>query len=284
MSVDVACLGAPFLDLIFRGLASVPGPGEERGAEQLVVVPGAIANVAYALRQLGLDAVVCAPVGTDPAGRLLRDLMADAGIPWHGSPSPATPVTVSLPTGGDRALVTSTPPTAVEPDIVAGLRPRAVVTDLPNVPAIPPGPIVYAVAGEPEVTEMAGRLPTTLGHVRAVMANEREASILTGEGDAAACARSIAARGTIAVITRGASGACAASQAGGLIEAPAAALDVPDPTGAGDLFAAAFVWADLAGRTLRQCVELAVRYASLSLSAGAVGQKGLSAEEFERAG
>ena len=45
--IDVACVGAPFLDLIFRGLPALPVPGEEQLADELVVVPGAIANVAF---------------------------------------------------------------------------------------------------------------------------------------------------------------------------------------------------------------------------------------------
>ena len=91
MTVDVVCAGPPFLDLVFRGLSRLPEPGEEVLAEELAIVPGAMANVAFALRQLGVDAVVCSPVGTDPAGRLLQALMAEAGIPWLGGQTPTTP-------------------------------------------------------------------------------------------------------------------------------------------------------------------------------------------------
>ena len=34
MSVDVVCAGAPFLDLVFRGLPRIPGPGEEVDATE----------------------------------------------------------------------------------------------------------------------------------------------------------------------------------------------------------------------------------------------------------
>ena len=79
VNVDVACVGDPYLDLIFLGLPALPTPGEEQLADRLVVVPGGMANVAYALGRLELAAVVCAPIGHDPAGRLLGELMADAG-------------------------------------------------------------------------------------------------------------------------------------------------------------------------------------------------------------
>ena len=59
--VDVVCVGSPFLDLIFRGLSALPAPGAEQLAGELVIVPGAMANVAFALGRLGLRAAICAP-------------------------------------------------------------------------------------------------------------------------------------------------------------------------------------------------------------------------------
>ena len=110
MNVDVVCVGDPFLDLIFLGLPALPVPGEERLAERLVIVPGGMANVAYALGRLELEAVICAPIGRDPAGRLLGELMADAGVAWQGRDTDATPVSVALPAHGERAFVTVSPP------------------------------------------------------------------------------------------------------------------------------------------------------------------------------
>ena len=75
MNVDVACVGDPYLDLIFLGLPALPTPGEEQLAERLIIVPGGMANVAYALSRLDLAAVVCAPIGHDPAGRFLGVLL-----------------------------------------------------------------------------------------------------------------------------------------------------------------------------------------------------------------
>ena len=115
LTVDVACAADPYLDLIFRGLPSIPVAGTEQNAASLVVVPGGIANVAYALGRLGLAAIICAPRGEDPAGRFLAEVVADAGVTWIGRASDVTPVTVSLPTGGDRALVSVMPPPTVDP-------------------------------------------------------------------------------------------------------------------------------------------------------------------------
>ncbi|HEU4571355.1 MAG TPA: PfkB family carbohydrate kinase, partial [Candidatus Limnocylindrales bacterium] len=283
--VDVACVGHPFLDLIFRGLARIPGPGEEELARELVVVPGAIANVAYALRRLGLEAVVCAPIPDDPAGRFLAELMADAGIPWLGRHGGAAPVSVALPAHGDRAFVTAAPPPAVDADAVRSVAPRAVVADLPNVPLLPELPsatAVYAVLGDPEVRVLAGNLPASLDHLRALILNEREARALTGEPDAAEAARALASLRTTVVVTRGPDGAVAFEPDGRTAAVPAPRVDVADATGAGDLFTAAYVWADLAGRCLDDRISIAVRYASASLAAAPVGrQKGLTRAELE---
>ena len=283
MTVDVACVGSPFLDLIFRGLKAIPGPGEEEIARELVIVPGAIANVAYALNRLGLEAVVCAPIGSDPAGRLLGELMADAGVRWVGRPADSTPVSVALPVHGDRAFVTAGPPPTVDVETLAGLRPRAVVVDLPSVKLLPPMPIVYAVVGDPEVAALAGNLPRSLHGLQALILNDREARGMTGMDDTDEAAAHLAKLGTTVVVTCGRSGAFATEPGGRVLRVEAPVVEVIDSTGAGDLFTAAYAWADLAGRTLEDRLELASAYASMSLAATSNRQKGLTAEQFELA-
>lgn len=283
MTVDVACVGSPFLDLIFRGLPALPMPGEEQIARDLVIVPGAIANVAYALKRLGLEAVVCAPIGRDPAGRLLRELMADAGIRWVGEAADATPVSVALPADGDRAFVTADAPRSVDAEALRALAPRAVVVDLPNVELLPPLPIVYGVVGDPEVRVLAGNVPQSLAALRALILNDREARALAQAADADEAGRWLAALGTTVVVTCGRSGAFAVEPDGRVARIGAPSVEVADPTGAGDLFTAAYVWADLAGRPLEDRLSLATAYASISLAAVTYRQKGVTLEEFQRA-
>jgi sugar/nucleoside kinase (ribokinase family) len=62
------------------------------------------------------------------------------------------------------------------------------------------------------------------------------------------------------------------------VKAPTA--EIGDTTGAGDLFAAAYVWADLAGRPLEERLRLATRYASLSLERATDRQKGIALRDF----
>jgi sugar/nucleoside kinase (ribokinase family) len=278
--VDVACVGDPFLDLIFRGLPALPVPGEEQLATSLVVVPGGMANVAYALGRLGLAAVVCAPIGRDPAGRLLGALMADAGITWLGRDGDATPVSVALPVDGDRAFVSISPPPTVDLETLARITARAIVVDLPSAALLPAHPRVYAVVGDPEVRTMVGRLPSSLGGLRALILNEREVRALTGDPDVHEATGHLAALGTTVVVTRGAGGVMAIEPDGRTVEVVAPVADVGDPTGAGDLFAGAYVWADLAGRPLEERLHLATRYASRSLERATDRQKGLALDDF----
>jgi sugar/nucleoside kinase (ribokinase family) len=283
VKADVVCVGAPFLDLIFHGLAALPAPGEEQLASRLTVVPGGMANVAYALDRLGLEAVVCAPVGRDPAGRLLGELMVDAGVPWLGRDSGATPVSVALPAHGDRSFVTVSPPPVVDLETLAGIEARAIVVDLPSVPELPAHPAVYAVVGDPEVRVLAGRLPSSLEHLAALILNEREARGLVRTADPAEAARHLADLGTTVVVTLGPAGATATLPGGRVIVVEAPPVPVADPTGAGDLFTAAYIWSDLAGRGLEERLELAVLYASLSLERPIDRQKGIGVDAFRQA-
>ena len=280
MTVDVVCAAPPFLDIVFRGLDRIPPSGEEVLATAVSVVPGAMANVAFALRQLKLDAVVCSRIGTDPAGRLLQELMASAGVPWIGEPTGSTSLSVALPVDGDRAFVTFQADTSIDLHAIAALAPRAVVVNLPLPGPMPGTPWVYAVVGDPQVAILREHGLGSLAGLRTLFLNEREAQDLTGLPDTRDAAAELAVHGCLVIVTRGASGAVAALPDGRIVEAPAIVTEAQDTVGAGDLFTAAFVWADLQHRPLDVRLNLAIAYASHSLSRPASGQKGLSVAAF----
>jgi ribokinase len=283
MTVDVVCAGPPFLDIVFRGLARIPQAGEEALASEVVTVPGAMANVAFALRQLELDAVVCSPKGTDPIGRLLEELMAEAGIPWIGEPTDSTSISVGLPIDGDRAFVTVLSDTAVDVDAINALASRAVVVNLPIPDGMSNTPLIYGAVGDPQVAIILREGIQPLTQLRCLFVNEREAHQLTGHAASGAAAAALASHGCLVVVTRGADGAIAATPDGHVVEVPAVVTDPPDTVGAGDLFTAAFIWADLQGIQLEECLRLATTYASLSLARPSRRQKGLTASAFREA-
>jgi hypothetical protein len=181
------------------------------------------------------------------------------------------------------------------------------IMDAHFVPALTIGPPVVAslrkhtdlfldchlMVDDPEVQLLAGNLPASLTGLQALILNDREARGLAGTPDREEAARHLASLGTTVVVTCGSGGAFAARPDGGLVHSEGSALEVDDPTGAGDLFTAAYVWSDLDGRSLDQRLSLANRYASMSLAEATLGaraspaasdhrQKGVSLEQFQQ--
>jgi sugar/nucleoside kinase (ribokinase family) len=280
VTVEVVCAGPPFLDLVFRGLPRLPEPGEELLATGVAIVPGAMANVAFALRQLGVDAVVCSPVGTDPAGRLLQALMAEAGIPWLGEPTPETPLSVALPVDGERAFVTHFPMPHLDVAAIAVLEPDAIILNLPLPADLPAGARLIGVVGDPQIAILRQRGVESWVQLHALVLNEREAIQLSDRSDAVAAARDLAARGCLVIVTRGEHGAVAVGPDGACHETGVVPVHALDTVGAGDLFTAAWLWADLAGRPLHESLAVAASYAAWSLAAPGSRQKGLTRAAF----
>jgi sugar/nucleoside kinase (ribokinase family) len=281
MSADVVCVGVPFLDITFTGMARMPVLGEEHMADTVEYTPGGLANVALGLTRLGLEAVVWSPVGGDTSGLLLAALMAEEGIDWIGPPAARSAVSAILPVEGDRAFVTVSPEFEIDTEAVAALDPRAVVIDLPTVDLAPEGPDVHAVIGDVDARAHAGRPPAGLGRLRTLLVNGPEARLLTGIDDAAAAAKALAEHCPRVVVTLGAGGAVCAGPHG-VAAAAAPEVRAVDTNGAGDLFTAAWVWADLAGAPVQEALRLAVAYASLSVRVPTTRTGALTLEAFRR--
>ena len=262
MSVDLACGGTAFVDLTFVGLESLPGLGEERYARDLVRAPGGAALTAIAAARLGLDVALCCSLGADPEGDLIRGVLAAEGVRWSGHQVARTPVTVVLPADGDRAMVTYDPGEELTAAQLAAVAPRAAVLGVGHVALAPSGTRVYAALGDPEAR--AGLSPGALDGARALLVNEREARLLTGRRTAKDAARELNRHVECAVVTCGADGAVGAA-ADDVVRAEGVPADALDTTGAGDLFCAAYVWADTLGLPLEERLQWAVLYGALSV-------------------
>jgi sugar/nucleoside kinase (ribokinase family) len=281
VSVDVVCAGAPFLDITFTGLPSMPALGEERYAQRVQYTPGGLANVALGLTRLGLEAVIVSPVGDDLSGRILADLLGGLGIRWTGPSTDGTAVSAILPLDGDRAFVTVAPEMPIDPASLAALDPRAVVIDLPFVDRAPGDAAVYVVTGDLDSRTYAGRLPAELGRARTLLVNESEARFLSGVDDPEQAAVELARHCPTVVVTLGPDGAICAGEHG-VIRGMAPSVTAVDTNGAGDLFTAAWVWADLAGQPVEQRLRLAVTYAAESVRVPTTLAGALTLEEFRR--
>ena len=284
--VDLACAEPAFLDLTMTGLDKIPGPGEERLATDFLRSPGGGAIIAVGAARLGLSSALVSPLGDDAVGILLRSLLADDGVRWSGRLVDRSPVTVIMPSGGDRAMATFDPGEGVTAEELASVEPRAVVLSIPRLPLAPAGARTYVSIGDVDARALAGgKLPAELAGARALLVNEREAGLLTGASDPEAAATALARVAPLVIVTLGAQGALAAG-ADGVVRVPGVAVEVVDTTGAGDLFAAAYVWADHWGAALTERLRWSVLYASLSVRvatavAGAVTLRALLEEGAE---
>jgi sugar/nucleoside kinase (ribokinase family) len=287
MSVDLACAEPVFLDLTFEGLEAIPLPGEERLARDFLRSPGGGAITAVGAARLGLTSAVVSPLGDDPPGILIREMLAEDGVLWAGRRVARSPVTVIMPSDGDRAMATFDPGEGVTAAEIAAVEPRAVVLSLTRLPLAPASARAYATVGDVDARALAGGELPDLSGVRAVLVNEKEAQLLTGSPDPETAAALLAERAPLAIVTLGESGALAAGSEG-IVRVDGVRVDAVDTTGAGDLFSAAYVWADHWGAPLAERLRWAVLYAALSVRvatavAGAVTLEALL-EEGEQQG
>jgi ribokinase len=286
MSVDVVVTATAFMDITFVGLESVPRPGEERFAGDLLRSPGGGAINAIGAARLGLRAALAVPLGDDLDGRFIRGALEREGIEISTIPGARTPTTVVMPWGGERAMVTFEPGASTSAADVAAFSPRAAVVALDQLHLDLPGVRVYATCGDDDARAFAGHPPRDLGHARALFVNRREALVITGEDTPEAAAERLGAEVEIVVVTLGPEGAMALA-GGEIVRAPGFEMKAVDTTGAGDLLCAAFVWADLAGADVEVALRWAVLYGSLSVTvptgaAGAVTLERLLAEGSTR--
>ena len=276
--IDVACGELAFVDITFVGLERLPGPGEERRATDLQRSAGGGAITAVALARLGLTSALVSPIGSDADGDYLRAQLAAEGVLWAGRRVARTATTAVMPVDGERAMATYDPGEEATAAELAAVEPRAVVISLPRLALAPPGVLLYATAGDAEARADADD-EADLRHVRALIVNEREACHMTGVTEGERAAGELATRTSCAIVTLGQRGAVAACE-GRLVQVPGIPAEPVDTTGAGDLFTAAYVWADHLGLALEERLRWAVLYAALSVRvptalAGAVSRTAL---------
>ena len=159
MPTDLVVATPTYLDLTFVGLDAMPALGEERFAGDLVRSPGGGAITAVGAARLGLSVAIAAPLGDDAAGDLLREALERDGVGTVGRSARRTPVTVVLPVGDDRAMVTVDPGVRASTADVASLAPRAVACSLDQLYCAPPGAYAYVTCGDEDARAFAGRPP-----------------------------------------------------------------------------------------------------------------------------
>jgi sugar/nucleoside kinase (ribokinase family) len=285
--IDLVVVTPAYLDYTLVGLEALPGPGEETFAGDMLRSPGGGGISAVGARRLGLNVALASPLGDDLAGNYVRRVLREEGVEVGEPRGSRTPITVVLPVEGERAMVTVDPGLRARPADVVAYAPRAVTATLEQIDLIPPGPRAYVTCGDDDARAFAGRIPRADFRTCALMANRRDACILTGASDPADCARRLGEVAETAVVTLGADGALAAVDDHLIKVEGIDAGPVIDSTGAGDLFAAALAWADLLGADAEVSLQWANLYAGLSVTVhtgagGALTRDALLAEGARR--
>jgi sugar/nucleoside kinase (ribokinase family) len=288
--IDLACGEPSFVDLTFVGLDAVPAAGEERHAHELVRGPGGAAITAIGAARLGLSVALASPLGDDADGDFVRAALDAEGVRWTGRRVARTSLTAVMPAGGERAMATFDNGAESGAAELGEGRPRAVVLSLDRLAVAPAGAAVYATVGDETARRRgaSGELPEGVASARALLVNEREALLLSGADDVETAARALATRTPLVVVTLGPRGALAVAEGGEeTVRAEGVPFEAVDTTGAGDLFCAAYVWADLNGAPLLDRLRWAVLYAALSVRvatavAGAVTLEALAEAGMER--
>ena len=255
-----------FLDLTFVGLESLPALGEERFAGQLLRSPGGGAITAIGAARLGVASAVAAPIGDDLAGDLVRKTLAEEGVEWIATrPAPRTPTTVVMPFGGDRAMVTVDPGARSSAADVASGAPRAVAVNLDQLYIVPEEAQAFVTCGEDDARAFAGRPPADLARAHVIFTSRREALQLTGEATVERAGAMLAERAETAVVTLAGEGAIAFGGSDSTAVAAEIVDNPVDTTGAGDLLAAGYIWAELRGAEPADRLRWAVLYATLAV-------------------
>jgi sugar/nucleoside kinase (ribokinase family) len=276
--VDVFLSGLAFADIVFTGLEKPPTLGAEVWTTGIDSGPGGITNFAVALRRLGLTTSLAAAFGDDLLGRYCwAELTEREGVDLTRSrrfPGWPMPVTVSLAYDDDRALITHGRPSPLSADDLVGQPPpsRAAAVHLGPEPqawlglAHAAGTLVFADLGWDPSGSWAPEMLEQLAVCHAFLPNAGEAMRYTASDSPEAALARLGDHVPVAVVTLGAEGALAVDNTTGeSASVPGLRVRALDPTGAGDVFGAAFIAATLSGRPLVERLAFANLAAALSV-------------------
>ncbi|MEO6701229.1 MAG: carbohydrate kinase family protein [Jatrophihabitantaceae bacterium] len=276
---DVVMQGTVFFDIVLTGLPQLPSAhGTELLAEGMGSAPGGIANLAVAASRLGLRTALAAVFGDDVYGDFLwRTLAEQEGVDlsrsrrladWH------SPVTVSLAVQRDRTMVTHSHPSPIPASELLADLPRAaagvVHLDEQAEPWVAlakrQGVRLFGDVGWDPSQQWSPTVLEQLADLYAFLPNSPEAMAYTRTDDPRAALLQLADSVPVVVVTCGGQGSIGIDSVTGEEEwVPSLPVNAVDATGAGDVFAAAFVLGSLRDWPLRNRMAFANLCAALSV-------------------
>jgi sugar/nucleoside kinase (ribokinase family) len=298
---EVVCAGIVVADHLCTPVSHVPAPGELVMADRLVLtLGGCAANTAVDLAKMGVRASVAGRVGGDRFGRMVADMLADAGVDTTGlrvSPEADTSQTLIINVAGqDRRFIhtfgangvftaADLPQHQLEQCRVLYLGGYLV---MPEVRAEELGAVFAAARARgvqtvldvvtPGPADYLPRLAPVLPFTDVFLPNTDEARLITGESDPLRQAKRFRDLGACTVVvTCGGAGSVLVAE-GLRLRAGVYPMEFVDATGGGDAFDAGYIYGLLHGLGPEDCL----RYAS-ALGASCVRAVGTTPGVFTRA-
>jgi ribokinase len=282
--MKVVFLGDFNVDIIMDGMEATPAPDREIGCASFDLAMGASSCItACAYASLGGEAWCCGLSGEDAFGSFMHEGLVSHGVRTslvRRDASVGTGVTVNLVRGAERFQITYAGSMAkfgaehIADELFDGLG-HLHVSGVYQTRALLPhvaGLLARAASAgastsmdcQWDPSERWERLADWLPRLDLLLANVQEARSMTGAPSASEALAALAARTRCPVIKQGAEGASAMLD-GRVVRAPATVVEVVDTIGAGDNFAAGYLYAYLEERLpLLACLRAANAAASRS--------------------
>lgn len=261
-----------FCDLVFASLPFYPQLGQEAYAGKFdLSLGGSAPHVSVGLSRLGLKVALVSLVGTDFLGQWALAQLRESGIETklvRTSATEKTNLTVAISYGVERAFVTylADDPSLLLEELdwdtlasarllhVAGFygfeRQQSLFEKARSF-----GLMLSWDVGWMAVREHASDIRHLLPLVDIFLPNEAEIKALTDEGNIEAALAKIANQKTLTVVKLGEKGALAFNtKMRQIIHQPGIPVEVIDTTGAGDAFAAGFIFGYLMNRPVETCL------------------------------
>lgn len=277
-ATDLLFVGKIFCDLVFTDVP-IPAQGTESYSSGFAFSPGGVANRAVAAARLGARVRLLSQIGDDPLGLAIWKVLGDEPnldlTEVRVLPDWQTPVTVAVADRRDRRFITyETPPPvrhggpAPEPRPIKAIglgvdsEPSAWLDSFRN-----SATTVVGTVGWDPTAEWSTDLMARLALLDVFVANDMEAIHYTRADSVLGAAKKLAERVPLAIVTQGGQGLTAIdSGLGKVYEVSAPRVDIIDPTGAGDVFIASYMFSLLQDWDTAERLRFAVTCASISVT------------------
>lgn len=274
----VLCIAECCCDLIFAGMPGIPRLGEEIYGSDFVIKPGGGANTPISLSLLGTPVFMLTALGDDDMGRQIGETLKKSGVRLWGRqhrPGTRTAVSAVMSTDTDRCFASYGGTGGLDWDILETAIAQAdiVQTYLGYCRQQPiarlcekHGKMLCVDANYADVQDREAALAVLPG-IDYLKVNEQEAACLSGCEDAEAALSFLGSRTKCGVIvTRGSRGGIAMDHRERYAFPAVNMGKFRDACGAGDNFAAGFLYGISQGKTFPQALESGSRLAGLAVT------------------